>query len=38
MCLCCPSNEVGLLNCTEPAWAFENERICNERDVEDDDE
>ena len=28
MCLCCPSIEVGLLNCTEPAWASENEREC----------
>lgn len=26
---------MSLLNCTEPAWASENERVCKEREDED---
>lgn len=33
-CAVCLSNEFDLLNCTEPAWASENESVCNEREDE----
>ncbi len=34
-CLCSRSDENGLLSCTKPAGASENERMCNEREVDD---